>query len=1721
MLSASFAVTMISLKKMVSRFLLSVGIFCCMLTLQSSSVVAQDMSTKDFLAFFADEKGYEFGGVMARTLAEEQVVWLASPESGTVMLKLYSVSEERFLKALVYQNKKDKNQYETKLQRFPLEKESLPLVANFAVDVSLQGTSTRVTLPIQKPGIYYLEGEQGKYFGEMFLVVSNIATQVKQQGNTLTAWTVDSRTGQHVNGGEVVEYELLTKKHELARVSIDGQGLASVSRQEEGDALFVHALGEVAFVPLNYASHIDQPVSYGWWGGRFVPRVSFAKSYSFTDRMLYQPGDTVYFKSLLRRDDDAHYSLPSGLAKVKIWTGWGEDETVIFEKTISISGSGAVDGAVLIPKDAKMGEYYYSVSYGELAKGDGYYFSTQDASFTVEQYRKPEFGLDVHVTRDRLIVGDMVEFELSGNYFSGEPLGGKTLSYTVTAGTYYDYGFFSGESTDDSYRYGGWYGPTVANGEVTLDADGKYRVTVPTESHEKFLPQVYHLEVTAQDAEENPVYESRNVLVLPGDFSLYRSNSVYGSKVGNESELTFQLVANREGVSLAHRQFTTKIHHTRWVNDSSSEKYPYYRRVENDLEDIAFQTDMTGKAALRFSPPEEGGYTFDISGQDERGNTITRQVWLWASDRDGWYYQAGAGEENYLTITPGKESYAPSETVEVTLSSPFANRDVWLSLERASVHRSVVVRLEGNTAKVGIPLEEGDMPNIFLSGTLFSETALNTNMAEIAVSAEAKRIAVELRPDKERYEPGETVSLEVIGTDTKGKPVAGEVAVWAIDKALFELLDQAPADVFKTFWSKRFHSTLSAHSLEGVLFTLNLAERGGCFVGDTPVLMGNGQSQSIQDVQEGDRVMTRVSESDDTFVSARVTGTHAVEVDGYLVLNGDLKVTPEHKMFVNGGWGAAGNIQVGDVLMNDQGTVVSVETIKFVRDKTTVYNLTIDRYHTYFAGGVWVHNSKDGGARSAFKDTAYWNPRVRLGTDGKARVTFKLPDNTTTWVISGIATAGATQFGQARQEISVSKAVLVSESLPTLLRVGDQVLVKTSVRNNTEERLDFVVTADFAHGTISDGRERTVTVEPFASTEVFYTFIPGEPAEETSFQVSAQAVGRGREFSDAIVRTIPIRVTGFMQKVSEAKDGDATFALQFPEDTDRARTSVTLDMAPSLLGTIPTAMRHLIDYPYGCVEQTTSRFVPLVIALKEQGIFSEALKGKPTTAMLEVGIERLRELQNDDGGWGFWHEGTANPYITSYVIEYLIEARAFNIKGDEITAMLAKARTYVDRASQVAIKERKEEQAVLYSRKEPENAFTELVSLAYAKTLLNMPVGKNELEEGDLIPNFNELPPELLALTILSNTRIGQFDTARNGVDALLRQRKTSEAGWQYWDAGKIDYYSSQDAATALSLQALLSARVDRNTLVPAVRSLSVSRRAGYWSNTFATAQVMRALVDFSKSGITENPEYNYTVLLDGKTISEGRMTSLLANQTLTFSGDQLRTDGSQLQISHNGQGDVYSSLVTHIARVTDTFAGESHGGMVLTRRYENVTEPGAVPALGDTVRVNLSVSGVGRTHNRLVIEDTLPAGMVPIHQNFKNEQQAAMNQNVWFGGYIDEYRENGVVMSAYTYHEAREYTSSYLARVVNAGTFFAPPAYAELMYAPEISSYSEATSVVIPQTSRAPFKIKEPTSLFSADERNDAVRKNILWLTILLSFFSFLSAAFLSWQKRSWPWRS
>ncbi len=1657
----------------VKQVSLLVSLFCCVFMIQSSMGSADEtQQKKPILAFFVDEKGHEFGGVIARTLAEEQIVWLGTAFSGqSVDMHLYRMSEDQFLDALIYEKGQEKN-YEV-IVPFKVKTNRLDEVSHFSRTVEDGEVRTRVSLPIAESGIYYLEGMTGTDRAEAIIVVSNIVAQAKEEGPNLAIWTVDSRTGKHVESGEVVGYSLEKKQDSFSRSAIDEDGVGRIDEKSRGDIAIVHALGETAFIPLNYAAHTPQPTSSGWWwgGGQFIPRKNGVQSYLYTDRSLYQPGDTVYFKAFAREDDDARYRPAQGQARVKIFSGWGEEETVVVEKNYSLSGNGTFDGSAVLPKDLQAGSYYtLLVSYPEYGGNSEYsygYSSNQSSvGFMVDNYRKPEFGLDVIVEHDRFIVGDTMKATLSGSLFSGEPLAGKQVSYAVTAGTYYDYEYYSPESENDGYRYGYGYGSPVQEGVAVLDANGQATVEIVAESHEKFLPQVYRIEVSGTDSAQNPVFESQNVLVMPADFSIYRTDYAYGMRQGQEASIPLILVPNRDGVTIAGKELEAKVKLRRWIReDRPNEKYPYYREENRTLDPVPIVTDDEGKAVLKFTPPETGSYEFEVHGTDDRGNTTTRNLWLWVADREGYYFEGNESDRTpVLSIKTEKEQYRPDEEVRLTISSTLPDRDVWITFGRDGIHRTKVVELHGNTRTVVLPLVETDMPNIFIASTIFSRTGIDTASTEIAVSAESKRIKLELNPDKEHYLPGETVSLEVVGTDYKGKPVDGEIGVWTIDKALFELMDQGPGDIFKTFWSKRYNNTRDAHSLQGILFSSNAAEMGGCFTGDTLVLMADGSEKSIRDIQSGEMILTRTDETDATLVPARVGRVHTVEEDGYIIINDMLRVTAAHRMFVDGQWQAAGDIQIGSELIDSSGNAVLVETIAFQREDVTVYNLMVERYHTFFAGGVWVHNNKDGGVRSVFKDTAYWNPKVRLGEDGKARVTFKLPDNTTTWVVSALGANMTTQVGQARAEIMVSKNTIIRPALPEMMRVGDRVEAVATISNNTDERISYAVNAKFDAGSIVDGADRTLTIEPHSADNLTFFVLPEKLTNAAHFTVVAKAEGYGKDYADGIESVFPVRRTGFLDRSAEIGMGAAEFQLALPADMERDTSTITLDLASSLLGTLPTAMDHLIGYPYGCVEQTTSRFVPIILARKEKELFADALRGKDTDAMLMLGIKNLTELQNDNGSFGFWHGRESNPYLTTYVVEYLLQARSLGVEVAKIDAMLERVRGYLD-SEWVNQRTGQGQESSEPGISSPERtkritaSLTHLVSLAYARQLLGMRVMPNEWVQGALKSDISLLDPNILALAVMTNIRAGELDWEKNGVNTLVALAEQDAAGHSYWTAGAQTYYASQDASTALAIRALTLAQYDRGFITSAVRYLDVNRKPGYWSNTFATVQVAAALLDHYRSANPETLKPAYAVFLDGEELKRGTINSPRTHVSIPLDMQSVKPDSI---VALRTEGEVYSTLSKTIMRVADRFEPADRG-LSVERRYVNQSHPSSSTlALGDTVQVDIRVSGVKRSDDRLVIEDHLPAGMVAIRTRFKNE---GMNDNLdWYwqqDASIDEYTEDGVIMTSYSYG-AQDGHVQYLARVINAGEFNVPPAHAALMYAPEASGYSASEKVTL-----------------------------------------------------------
>lgn len=1218
---------------------------------------------------------------------------------------------------------------------------------------------------------------------------------------------------------------------------------------------------------------------------------------------------------------------------------------------------------------------------------------------------------------------------------------GQKVKYTVYAADFYEYQYatdqqsFSQDLSDD-YRYGYWYGSNkVTEGTATLDKKGEAQIDLNTVMNfNKGKSQVFSIEATIEDGSQNPSFSRKNILVYAGDYGIYRKDASYGTKVNTPQTIPVTLIPYRSGGNVSNISLTAKVYRTNWVSfQEPDKKYPSYRKEEEDLQGLTARTDGQGNATFTFTPTKIGSYTITVEGKDGRGNQISKIFYSYVSTEDQPYYTEDGN--NDITISTDKQKYLPSDTVRFNIFSQVPDRDVFLSLERGRVNRFQVVHLNGKTGAIDAPLVNTDIPNIYAQVSSFSSSALDSNQINVVVSSESKKLLVNVTPNSKTFGPGETVNINVSTTDVGGNPVSAELALWTVDKAIFELSDNKLGDIFQTFWKERSDTTQEAHSLEGIL--VQHAEGGGCFASGTKVLMADGTFKNIEDVKVGDYVLTRSSQTDSKLVKAKVLKTHQTDEAGYSIINGDLKVTANHIMWVNNTWKEAGSIQVGDTLTDSQGKQVVVSSVEWQRSKISVYNLEIEKYHTYFANGIWVHNDK-GIERNAFKDTAYWNPSIRTDASGRAQVSFKLPDNLTTWTIAAVAATADTRVGQTTNEIVVTKDVIVRPILPNIMRIGDEIVLSAIVQNFTQQDQTFDIDLKFDAGNVDQPLFSDVIIK---SNEIkqFYWKVKPATENEKSKLVFAARVKNNANLADVVTQEIPVRPFGFEERQAEAGEGEKSFTIKLSSDAHKEKTKVTLALSPTITGTLATAMKYLIDYPYGCVEQTTSRFVPAVIAKVNQDIFAESLKDKDLNDIIQKGLSRLSTLQQGGGGWAWWFSGKSDPFITAYVAEYLLQAKQAGVEVDN--ELLSRAQSYLEN--------------------DQNNSIEAMVAKTYALTLLN------SQKRNSHISDLDSLTPDLLSLAVMSNYLNGDKNSTSNGLDKLVSMAQT-QGDAVFWEAGNKLNFGSKDASTALAIRAIVLSGGDRNLAAKGARYLTRVRQSDYWSNTYATAQVVRALVDFSKTGDELTPNYNYVVALDGKQIASGTVTnSKQVIQDISIPVANIKDGGSTLSVNKAGDGQVYSTLVINEFH-TDRHAKSVNHGLSVKREYVNEKGENYSIGVGDTVIVKLTVGGLKANENYGVINDELPSGMIPINQSFKNEQYG-YDPNTYYTSYDvsdTEVTENGMVLSIYQIAPG-EKTYTYKARVISEGIFIVPPATASLMYAPEIYGRSDVQTVKVVKESQ------------------------------------------------------
>jgi hypothetical protein len=131
---------------------------------------------------------------------------------------------------------------------------------------------------------------------------------------------------------------------------------------------------------------------------------------------------------------------------------------------------------------------------------------------------------------------------------------------------------------------------------------------------------------------------------------------------------------------------------------------------------------------------------------------------------------------------------------------------------------------------------------------------------------------------------------------------------------------------------------------------------GGCFLAGTPIVLADGSNKPIEKIQPGDTVLARDTGAA-TMVPALVNVAYPPRLEAsYLVVNGTIRVTASQPVLSGGKWLEIGTMKVGDQLTAPDGSAVPIRSLRVVPEAVTVYNLQIDRFGTYVAGGVVVHN---------------------------------------------------------------------------------------------------------------------------------------------------------------------------------------------------------------------------------------------------------------------------------------------------------------------------------------------------------------------------------------------------------------------------------------------------------------------------------------------------------------------------------------------------------------------------------------------------------------------------------------------------------------------------------------------------------------------------------------------------------------------------------------------
>ncbi|MBS1512558.1 MAG: alpha-2-macroglobulin [Bacteroidetes bacterium] len=1088
------------------------------------------------------------------------------------------------------------------------------------------------------------------------IYVSNIS-YISYNQNTF--FVLDRNTGQPLNNAAVQlwenNYNYATSKYELAKkekYTSNNNGSFTVPGQKSSrsfllqikynaDELFLN--NDEVYVPYN--SYNEQEYKPG--------------TFIVTDRSLYRPGQTVYFKGIVvQRDKDASKSAVKAGFSTTIRLRDANDKKIA-DVNVTSNDYGSFHGSFVLPSNALNG--YFSIIDT---------ITNSSAYISVEEYKRPKFSTTIEKPKGTYRINDTITVTGTAKAYAGNTIDGAKVKYTVVRKVQYPVWWNWGFSRRNVYGRNNQQ--EITQGETTTDAKGEFHINfaaLPDESVDKKAQPVFTYEVNADVTDLNGETRSGQTYVAVGYQSLQLSinlpEKMPADSLNNlhisSTNMNDIFESSRVKVAVTKLTSPTKIYRERYwdrpdvftmtaaeysntfpydiySNEDETKSWPLAEQVLNTT-DTTREDNLYSTGKTKFSA---GWYKIEATTTDKDGETVKAEKYIQLTGSTPSVSEA-------VNINIPEAVSAPGQTVPYSITTGFDT--TWL------IH--VISRMDENNSTTVVPvtqhqysnsllITEQDRGGISLNYAFVQHNRVYSGSEQVSVPWNNKDLNITYGTFRDKLLPGSKEKITMTVSGNKGEKVMAEAVAAMYDASLDQFKPHIWPGLDYLWPSLNNYTNWEKESNFKSVEAEQYDQTGNDHPKEYPKLYDN---LALYDpIREGYYGLQHDLNPDIRYNS----GTGSKRVSN-LVLAQQLFAVNKKPNY--------GRLSVTAILTNQKSSRIG--NLEERAGKSGSYD-----YLSYDVGATALRYDANGTVTSAvpflsigdssnpaqgnqsasprknFNETAFFFPDLKTDADGNISFEYTVPEALTQWKLMTFAHTKALASGYTEKKIVTQKPLMVQPNAPRFLREGDRMEFSAKIVNLSDSEITGIAQLeliDAATNTPVDGWFKNVFPNQYftvAAGQSAAVKFPMEVPFNFNSSMSYRIVAKAGNFSDGEEMAIPVLTNRTLVTESlplHLKAGESKKTFQFSKllkspPSEGFGEALTVEYTSNPIWTAIQSLPYLMEFPHECAEQTFNRYYANALAAyisnsnpKIKTVF-EKWKSTDTSA-LQSNLEKNPELK--------------------------------------------------------------------------------------------------------------------------------------------------------------------------------------------------------------------------------------------------------------------------------------------------------------------------------------------------------------------------------------------------------------------------------------------------------------------------------------------------------------